>query len=348
MEYLDSINDKLTTINEQNIIYYNIYDYPELIYGNINLASHNLNFSKLPKSLLNNIENNEYLKDIENLSHSSYGTRLRFHTDAKKIIFKIELKQKYHYNTISNENADGFDVYKLDYDKYIHKEIFYNKKDNTCFAISIEFEEADNDICVFLPNFDTINQLFIGLKKGFSINQLPYLGHNKLPIIFCGNEYTIGITASKSGNSYPNMVSKILDQNILNLSYYHMNKAEEYVAKMIGKLNCECIVLDYNGIDIDKKEYKKSFENFYDKLRIFHPNKQIIMLTSLLNEDEEYNKILYELYNDKKVTDKNMKLIDKKEILKKNYIKLDYTNPKNNDEILNIIAQEICTSMRKY
>ena len=105
MEYLDSINDKLTTINEQNIIYYNIYDYPELIYGNINLASHNLNFSKLPKSLLNNIENNEYLKDIENLSHSSYGTRLRFHTDAKKIIFKIELKQKYHYNTISNENS---------------------------------------------------------------------------------------------------------------------------------------------------------------------------------------------------------------------------------------------------
>ena len=343
MEYLESLNDKLDTINEDNVIYYNIFDYPELIFGNINLASHNLNFSKLPKSLLT-IANNNQLKDLKNLSHASYGTRLRFHTESDKIILKVELKQEYCYEDIACENANGFDVYRLDYDKYVHKTMI-SGKDNACFADSIEFEEKDNDVCIFLPNFNTIKQLYVGIEKNYSVEEHAYLGHNKLPIIFCGNEYTIGLKASRSGNSYPNIVSKILDQNILNLSYYNMNKATDYLAAMIGKYNCECIILDYNGINIDKKEYKESFENFYNKLRIFHPNKQIIVLTSLFNDDEEYNKIIYDFYKEKSETDDNIKLIDKKDILRKNDIEID---DKNHDNILNILAQEICGLMKKY
>ncbi|RAP52090.1 MAG: hypothetical protein BZ137_09225 [Methanosphaera sp. rholeuAM130] len=348
MEILESIDDKLEWINEENIIYYNIFEHPELIYGNINLASHSLNFSKLPKSLHDAIANRKGLEDMENLSHSSYGTRLRFHTYAKKIIFKVEFKQEYTYPDIHYDNSNGFDVYILNNDEYIHKTTFSCKEENACFAEIIELEEDDNDICIFLPNFNTINQLFIGLKKGFSMDELPYLGHNRLPIIFSGDEYAIGKTATRSGNSYPNIVSKILDQNIINLSYYHMNKAEEYLATMIGKYNCECIVLDYNGKNTDKREYEESLENFYNTLRVFHPNKKIIILTSLLNEDEKYNEIICDFYNDKRANDEEIRLLDKKELLRNSSIDLENLNQGNDDEIMKIIARQICKLMRKY
>ncbi|MBQ6218827.1 MAG: hypothetical protein IJJ47_03755 [Methanosphaera sp.] len=348
MEYLESVEDKLDAINEENMIYYDIFDYPELVYGTINLASHNVNFSKIPQTLRKSITNEEQLKNMDNLSHSSYGLRLRFHTNAKRIIFKINLKQDYHYDNIPRANSRGFDVYSLDYDRYIHKTTIISENRKDCFAEEIIFEEEDNNICIFLPNFDTINKLFIGIEKGNSIDELPYLGHNKLPIIFCGNEYTIGKTASKSGNSYPNITSQILDQNIINLSYYQMNKAEEKLATFIGKFNCESIIMDYNGQDINKNDFKESYEKFYDKLRIFHPHKQLIILTSLLDDNNEYNPTIYEFYNDKKRNDDKIILIDKKELLKENGIPTDCSNQKNNDEILKVIAEEICNLMKKY
>ena len=48
MEYLKTINDSLRTINEKNIKYMDLFDYPNFVYGNINYNSSKVDFCKYP------------------------------------------------------------------------------------------------------------------------------------------------------------------------------------------------------------------------------------------------------------------------------------------------------------
>ena len=57
MEYLENINEKLSDVDETNIIYYDLFDYPEFFYGTLNFANDCVDFSKFPKHILNNIKN---------------------------------------------------------------------------------------------------------------------------------------------------------------------------------------------------------------------------------------------------------------------------------------------------
>lgn len=284
MEYPDSINDELTSIDENNIKYIDISENPEFIYGKISFTSKSLNLNKFSKTAMEKIDKSEdFPSKIHRLSPSC---RLRFKTNSKRLIIKAEIE-----NVLSKKYGDcqsSLDIYELEYDRYIERCVINMDKGNNILVEEIELGDNKN-ICIFLPNLEIIKNLHIGIDRDCEIERLDYLGENKLPLIVCGNEYTMGLYASKSGNNISNLISRYLDQDVIDLSYFGCSVGISDVADIIGKINCYSVVIDYNRNIEDYGEFKKSMEVFFNRIRKYHPDIKIIFIASSAYNTEEEN-----------------------------------------------------------
>ncbi len=280
MEYLSSIGDNLQKIDEKNIVYHDVFEHPELIYGNINNNA-KLNFCKFPEDIQEEMKKygeNVY-NEMKQYSHCSTGNRLRLKTDSKRIIFKIQLRRKYDYVNINNTNSFGFDVYYLNNEEYVHHTVISPGNGRNIFAEEITIPDS-GEICVFLPNYNTIQSFYIGLEEDSTFKTIKYPQDKQLPVIFYGNAITQGASASRSGNSFTNIVSRKLNRDIINLSCSSCCKATDKTAEYLGKINCHAIVIDYTQNAYNTSEFLRTHEPFYKKIRYYHPDKKIILLTS--------------------------------------------------------------------
>ena len=56
MEYLNSIDDPITSVDENNIEYIDLFQHPELVYGTLNLSGEGLDFCKYPQEVQKEME----------------------------------------------------------------------------------------------------------------------------------------------------------------------------------------------------------------------------------------------------------------------------------------------------
>jgi hypothetical protein len=290
-------------------------------------------------------------KEMNNYHASSCGVRLRFFTNSKQLIFKIKLKRKYGLLKLVNWGSFGFDVYNIVNDEYIHKTVFAPDDGCDLFAERITVP-SNGQLCIFLPNYNTIEEIYMGIEEGSIIKKLDYPDEGTVPIIFYGNSVTQGAAASHSGNSFPNLVSKKLNNDIINISASSCCRGSESIAKLIGKLNAKCIVVDYTRNAYTTKIFKETHEKFYKNLRKFHPNTKVILLTSeSFNKWKEYydfDKIVTETYNNAIKNGDNTFIINQIELFDEeeyDYISVD--NSHYTDYGMNIIAEKICEIIKE-
>ena len=331
MEYMNDIGDNLNYIDESNVEYFDLFEFPNLFYGNLNFTNSQVDFSKFPKSFKKEIEcySDGTLHDWMNMKDNSCGNRLRFTTDSSKIIFKIRLRRKWPYVKLLNWNAMGFDIYLIENDKYIHKIVFAPMDGHDTFAEFINIT-PNSKLCIFLPTYDVIEEFYMGIEKGCSFSELDYPVGNNLPVIFYGNSITQGAAASRSGNCFPNVVSRMLNRDIINISCSLCCRGNESIAELIGKVNCFSIVIDYTRNANSSKILKNTHEKFYNRIRDFHPDKKIILMTSscfnFWRDYEEYDKVVIETYENAKSRGDNVYLLNQKELFDKSeydYIAID-------------------------
>lgn len=323
MEYLKTINDSLRTINEKNIKYMDLFDYPNFVYGNINYNSSKVDFCKYPLHIQKEMEQfgNLAMKEMKDLNSASCGNRIRFSTNSKKVIFKVQLKRKWEYKKMLNWNAAGFDVYTFENNKYKHLTVFGPSSSHDTFAEVIKVPK-NGKLCIFLPNYNTIEKMYIGIEENSNIKEFNYPDDKKIPVLFYGNSVTQGAAASRSGNTFPNIVSKKLNRNIINLSCSSCCRGLDSIAELIGNINCHTIILDYTRNAHTIKDFKNTHEKFYKKIRSFHPNTKIILLTSECYNNwriyDEFDKIVNETYKNALKRNENVKLINQRDLFDDN------------------------------
>ncbi|OED29828.1 SGNH/GDSL hydrolase family protein [Methanosphaera sp. WGK6] len=348
MEYLCSITDKLKQIDETDINYIDLLQHPEFFHGNIDFTGNTVNFCKFPKMTQDEMVEYEEgaVREMANLNSAPCGVRLRFYTDSKKIIFKIKLKRKWGYLKMLNWNALGFDIYQVIDDKYIHNTVFSPMDGHDTFA-ELVYVPNNGQLCIFLPNYDKIEQMYVGLEKASSIKPLPYPKENILPIIFYGNSVTQGAAASRSGNSFPNIISRKLNRDIINISCSSCCKGNDSIAELIGKINCHSIVLDYTRNASYTHIFRQTHEKFYKKIRELHPETKIILMTSesynLWKDYDDFDKIVIETYENAIKRGENTVLLNQRSLFDINeydYVTIDASH--YTDYGMFKIADKIC------
>ena len=319
MEYLTSVNDALKTINEGNIQYLNLFNHPSLVFGNT-IKSDKVNFCKYTKDVQEEIsELGGAAATIMQSHHSTTcGNRIRFRTSSRKLVFKVELKKQYSYKNMVSWNSSGFDIHIVDGEGQYHNySLVVPKEGYRIFAEQIVLP-SNSSICIFLPNYNSIEKMHIGIEKGAKISKFNYPKDNRKPILFYGNSITQGASASKSGNSFPNIVSRKLNHDIINLSLMACCMGNPKMADMIGNIDCKAIVIDYSKYAPNKRYLEVTHERFYKKIREKHPDKKIIIMTTACfnrwKEYEEYDEVILETYNNAISRGENTLLLNQREL----------------------------------
>ena len=348
MDYLKSIDDKLNTINEDNIDYIDLLNHPEFFFGNVNLSGVKVDFCKFPKNVQEKMRQYDEFayKEMKNLNSASCGVRLRFETSSKRLIFKVKLKRKWGYLKMVNWNSRGFDVYALDGERYVHKTVFSPNEGEDLFAEELKIS-GSGKLCIFLPNYNTIEEFQIGIEKERYIKAFDYPEDKRLPVIFYGNSVTQGAAASRSGNAFPNVVSRKLNRDIINISCSSCCRGDEEMAEMIGRINCHAIVIDYTRNAYYFEIFEQTHEKFYKTVRKYHPDKKIILMTSAcFNHWEDYpefDEVVLKTYNNAVSHNENVDLIYQTKLFDKSeysMMSIDFSH--YTDYGMFKIADEIC------
>ena len=193
--------------------------------------------------------------------------------------------------------SHGFDIYEINEAEYEHKTVFSPRAGRACFAEVID--KRSEHICIYLPLYNTVEKLFIGIKKDDNLIPIDDKACY-LPIVIYGNSVTQGASASRSGNAFCNILQRITAKNTINLSVSAACKAQLTAAKQIGLMNLDSLILDYTRNAWTLNELETNWELFYNEIRYFHPQKPIIvMTTSCFNKEKlylDFDRVIFKLY----------------------------------------------------
>ncbi len=348
MEYLTSVRNHLKTINENNIQYLNVMNHPELVYGNT-VVSNKVDFCKYTEDIQEEMKNFGTVVNnaMQHLKTASCGCRIRFRTTSRRLVFKVELKRPSYFNNMVGWNSSGLEIFIVDEEgNYSSHRIIGPQDGFRIFAEQIAIP-PNSSLCIFLPNYNTILNMLIGIERGSRIKEFKYPKDKRNPILFYGNSITQGASASKTSNSFPNIVSRRRNQDIINLSTNLCCRATPKTAEMIGDINCEAIVIDYSKDVPNSEVFKQTHENFYMKIREHHPDKKIIILTTALynnwKEYKEFDDIIRQTYENAVKRGENTLLLNQRELFSEE--EYDYVAIENNhytDYGMFKVADKIC------
>ncbi len=275
MEYLTNITDIAKTIDESKIKFKNVFEYPEILYG-APFASMGAGFGKYNHKTQEEINNlSDFVKRVyDNSKKCSTGCFLRFKTNSNKIFIKCELKRKWPYKNMLLWNSSGFDVYEIENGKFIHSTVFAPNAGKSIFCEQF-WHKRENEVQIYLPNYNEIIHLYIGAESEI----LPVDSVKKPAIAFYGNSITQGCAASRSGNSFVNIVSRILNNEVYNFSVTNCCRGFKSVSEIIGMLNLRAVVIDYSRNAESLDELEATHLSFYKEIRKYHPDIPIIILS---------------------------------------------------------------------
>lgn len=230
-------------------------------------------YERLPDSLIKISR-----KPLWELGMNTAGLALRFRSNSTTIAVKWETRFDNVMNHMTPTGIKGLDLYCLQ-----HKDwLFVNSarptdKNNSAIIIS-NMEAEEREYMLYLPLYDGINSLSIGIDSLSYISQ-PLVNNptREKPIVFYGTSILQGGCASRPGMAHTNIISRRLNKEIINLGFSGNAFLDLEIASVMAHVNAGAFILDFiPNTSVDLIEERA--ERFYQILRDKHPQTPILFI----------------------------------------------------------------------
>ena len=303
-----------TEIKKDDIVFYNSLSEPFKFYGCFYKDG---KFRRLPEDVAKGVSFGVHVY------HSMpAGGRLRFKTNSAYVAIqtKYDIICKMPHCTLVG--SAGFDLYAKENGQQIHKGSFIPPRDiESGFESVIDFDNRkEREITINFPLFTEVCELYIGLQKGCKLEPASEYTHQK-PVVYYGSSITNGGCASRPGNTYQAVISRMLDCDFVNLGFNGNAKGEQEIADYIKGLDMSVFVYDYDHNAPTPEHLLDTHEKMFLTIREKNPSLPIIMTSrpkyQLNKEEKKRLKIIKQTYqNAIDRGDKNVYLLTNKELLK--------------------------------
>ena len=262
-------------------------------------------FQRLPQKYKETIR-----KEVWDLSENSAGVSVLFSSDTVKLSVKWSLKHDLRMNHMTDAGIKGVDLYeKRDQNWYYIGTCLPNGKENDQILFE-DIERKKREYCLFLPLYDTLIDMRIGLDDDSSIENITF--QNK-PLVFYGTSITQGGCASRPGLAHTNIISRELGYECINLGFSGNGHLESSIGAIMSDIDASLYVVEcmYN---VDKKMINQKTRSLIKAIRanpnskntpivfmeqavidIGHINAEFI--SSVMEKNEELNKQIQESIN---------------------------------------------------
>ncbi len=210
-------------------------------------------------------------------THTS-GGRIRFRTNSKYIAIKVDMPDSGAMPHMTPLAQNGFDLYTSDNGRHKWAAVFLPGERNHGYEAWCTTDGVTHTYTMYMPIFSSVNELYIGLESGAEVEVAEDYTVAK-PVLFYGSSITHGACASRSGNIYEAMISRMYDCDYYNLGFSGRAKGEQAMAEYCGSVDCDVFVFDYDHNAYSAEELRATHYDFYRTFRRLNPNAEIIFVT---------------------------------------------------------------------
>ena len=213
---------------------------------------------------------------VKSLNLNTAGGRVRFRTDATRIVLRAELRAVTRMPHFAFTGSAGFDLYADD----VYRGTFVPPDDMTDgYTSEIDLDAGGvREITIHFPLYSGVARLEIGLPKGCILGKAaPY--RITAPVVYYGSSITQGGCASRPGNAYQNILSRLLSCDHLNLGFSGSARGEPCMTAYIAGCRMSAFVLDYDHNAPDPTYLETTHEAFFRAVRAQQPTLPILLLS---------------------------------------------------------------------
>lgn len=256
-------------VQKEDLCYVDVQTEPFKVYG---VFFEGGKFRRLPAALAKSLG-----VGIEYLHSNTSGGRVRFVTDSSYIAIHAELSKIDIMSHFALTGSFGLDLY-ADGEYY---GTFVPPADMTDgYDHILEFSEKKlREITIHMPLYCDVSQLLVGLQNTAQVEEAKPYGYDK-PVVYYGHSITQGACSTRPGNSYPNILSRRLNVDHINLGFSGNCKGEPQLAEYIADLDMQAFVMDYDHNAPDIEHLKATHEPFFKIIREKNPDLPVIFMTS--------------------------------------------------------------------
>ena len=307
---IDKIDTNLAAemVEEDGLVYRNVLTAPFSVHGLMAPTEDAPFFHRIPRTLAEQVN-----PGVAHLYRQSAGGRVRFRTDSSRIAVRVKVLEFSVNPKFSVLFTAGMDLY-LDgqFRKILPPPVDLQDQ----YTTVVEFGEKQmHDVLMHFPSYGTVIELEIGLDADAQLEAAKPYGITT-PLTFYGSSITHGSSTSRPGNSYPNMLSRRLDCEILNLGFSGNALGEQVIAQYIAKLPMSAFVCEYDHNSPNAEFLRQTHAPFIRTVREKNPELPIILMSrprARFNDEEEAKRreVLIETYeNAKSAGDENIYFVD--------------------------------------
>ena len=238
-------------------------------------------YRRLPMDSFEEIERT--CPKINPLATNTSGGQIHFLTNSENLHIRVKLTSKVSIGLMTAAAQGGFDCYVgTSYDDLK----FYNTSKFDPESIEYEsmlFERQPNKklVVVNFPLYAGVAELLLGLdSRAWLVKPEGFDSHKK--IVIYGTSITQGGCASRPGLSFPNILSRRMKREFLNLGFSGNAFGEIEVARLVARIdNVQLFVLDYEANGGTNGKLELTLKDFIETIRTKHPDTPIVVMSRI-------------------------------------------------------------------
>ena len=259
----------VTTIEKDGLVFHSAESEPFRIYGVFKLDG---GYFRMPPDAAISVSSG-----VGSLANNTAGGRVRFKTNSKRIAIIASRNTVYTPDHMTYVLIAGFDMYADG--EYAGTFRPGNLSGEQTFESSLRFDSpGERVITIVFPAYGPVSDLMIGIDEGATLSSAPDYEYEK-PMVFYGSSITQGGCASRPGMTYPDILSRSLSANYINLGFSGGAKGQDTMAEYIAGLDMSVFIYDYDRNAQSADHLENTHERMFLKIREKNPDLPIVMLT---------------------------------------------------------------------
>lgn len=267
-------------------------------------TENNKNYNRIPDRFKDLLP-----RSVWNLSHSSAGLSVRFHTTSRNITVRYVCSDNAFgkYRNMAPLNHTGVDLYAMDAEgrqHWVGNHLNYNFSQKPGDTITIRYAgiECPNfanrgmEYTLYLPTYNTVNYLSIGTDSGSAFGFV--MESQERPIVVYGSSIVQGASASRPGLIWPTIVERELGYPVINMGFSGSALMEASVFDMLSEINARVFIIDPipNSYGLGEEITKRAIEGVH---RLRQKSEAPILIAANYNlSDSMLHPSLYKKYTE--------------------------------------------------
>ena len=252
-------------------VYRDASEFP--VYGKITEKT-NMRYERLPGTLEGVIRT-----PVWRLGRNSAGLYIRFRSNSPAIYLRWSPLTNNTMSHMTDTGTKGMDLYAMSDEGWRFLRAARPKGKQEVNEAKIVCGKAEREYMLYLPLYDGLKSLEIGVEEGSFIEQPAVeTPSNSKPVIMYGTSILQGGCASRPGMAHTNILSRRLDRTVINLGFSGNAFLDYEIAELMASYEDPGVfVLDYVP-NATPEHIDERGEKFFRILREAHPDVPVVFV----------------------------------------------------------------------